>query len=237
MPPTLVLVRHAEALHNMTNDHTLRDPELSSLGLQQCAALRDKLKKAFPKIGEVGLIVASPMRRTLQTASIALDWLISEGVKVEVDADWQEIHDKPCDTGTPLPELKLEFPAFDLSVVDPVYPDKTSPEGRRYADTRSAVLARAQAALSKLYRRPENLIIVVSHSGFMRLAVSGTYFANADYRIFDFSERKSKGDPYSLDERESTRSNGGGMGLSPKGQVELGLGYLPTNAGSARLER
>jgi hypothetical protein len=36
------------------------------------------------------------MRRTLQTASIALDWLISEGVQVEIDADWQEIHEKRC---------------------------------------------------------------------------------------------------------------------------------------------
>ncbi|KIW71703.1 hypothetical protein PV04_03838 [Phialophora macrospora] len=236
MPPTLVLVRHAEALHNMTNDPTLRDPELSSLGLQQCATLRDKLKEKFSKTGEVELVVVSPMRRTLQTASIALDWLISEGVKVEIDADWQEVHNKPCDTGSPLPDLELEFPAFDFSVVDPVYPDKSSPEGRRYADTMSAVLARAQAALSKLYRRPEKMIFVVSHSGFMRMAVSGTYFANADYRIFDFSERRGKDDPYRLTEWESTRSNGGGMGLSPKGQVELGSGYLPSDGGPAKLE-
>ncbi|ETI22944.1 hypothetical protein G647_04738 [Cladophialophora carrionii CBS 160.54] len=236
MAPTLVLVRHAEALHNQTNDPSIPDPELSSLGIEQCAALRDSLKERFPKTADVGLIVVSPMRRTLQTASIALDWLISEGVKVEVDADWQEIYDKPCDTGSPLSDLEAEFPAFDFSVVDPVYPNKSSPEGGRYAHNRSAVLARAQAALGKLYGRPERLIIVVSHSSFMRLAVSGTYYTNADYRIFDFSERKSNDEPYSLTEWESTRSNGGGMGLSPKGQVELGSGNLPPDAGSARLE-
>ncbi|EXJ63196.1 hypothetical protein A1O7_03643 [Cladophialophora yegresii CBS 114405] len=236
MAPTLVLIRHAEALHNKTNDPSILDPELSSLGIQQCEALRNELKEKFPKPVDVELIVVSPMRRTLQTASIALDWLISGGVEVEVDADWQEIYDKPCDTGSPLSDLEAEFPAFDFSIVDPVYPNKSSPEGRRYAHNRSAVLARAQTALGKLYGRPEKLIIVVSHSSFMRLAVSGTWFANADYRIFEFSERKSKDEPYRLTEWDSTRSNGGGMGLSSKDQVELGSGNLPPDAGSARLE-
>jgi hypothetical protein len=34
-------------------------------------------------------IIVSPMRRTIQTALIALDWLIDDGVPVEPDARWQ----------------------------------------------------------------------------------------------------------------------------------------------------
>ena len=64
--------------------------------------------------------------RTLQTALTALDWLIIEGVKVEADADWQEVYDKPCDTGSPLSEISGDFPRFDFSKVDPVYPNKSS---------------------------------------------------------------------------------------------------------------
>ncbi|KAJ9612583.1 hypothetical protein H2200_004180 [Cladophialophora chaetospira] len=236
MSPTLILVRHAEALHNKTRDHTLRDPELSPLGVNQCTALRESLIKQLSHLPEVGLILVSPMLRTLQTTSTALDWLIAEGVKVEADADWQEIYDKPCDTGSPISDLERQYPKFDFTMVDPVYPDKSSPRGTRYAHNRSAVLLRAQLALEKLYDRPEGLIIIVSHSSFMRLAVTGSQFANADYRIFDFNKRKSDQDSYSLTEWESTRSNGGGLGLSPKAQVELGSGDLPPDEGSAKME-
>jgi hypothetical protein len=29
------------------------------------------------------------MTRTLQTASLAADWLVERGIKIEADADWQ----------------------------------------------------------------------------------------------------------------------------------------------------
>jgi broad specificity phosphatase PhoE len=236
MPPTLLLIRHAEALHNKTRDHNLRDPGLTLAGFEQCVALRGRLQQELQQLPAVDLIVVSPMRRTLQTALTALDWLIIQDVKVEADADWQEVYDKPCDTGSPLSEISGDFPRFDFSKVDPVYPNKSSPESERYAPYKSRVLARAQFALEKLYRRPEKLIIVVSHSSFMRLAVTGTQFANADFRVFDFAERHGDNVPYRLVEWETTRLNGGGMGLSPKAQVELGSGDLPPDVGSAEAE-
>jgi hypothetical protein len=36
-------------------------------------------------------IVVSPMRRTLQTAMLSMDWLVERGVKIEGNADWQGI--------------------------------------------------------------------------------------------------------------------------------------------------
>lgn len=95
MPPKLLLIRHAQALHNVNGDWSFHDPKLSELGEQQSRELHDSLKAS--KIGnEVGLIVVSAMRRTLQTATIGLDWLIKRGVKVMPDAGWQENADKPC---------------------------------------------------------------------------------------------------------------------------------------------
>ena len=87
--------------------------------------------------------------------------------------------------GTPAAKLAAEFPGVDFTGVDPVYPDKKSAAGARYHYTRAAVLRRAQHALARLYARPEAVVVVVSHSGFLRAGVSGSWFQNADYRIFD----------------------------------------------------
>lgn len=79
MPPTLVLIRHAQAEHNATNDWSIRDPPLTQLGEQQSRELHESLKQS--DIGnQIELIVVSAQRRTLQTATIGLDWLIKKGV-------------------------------------------------------------------------------------------------------------------------------------------------------------
>ena len=93
MPPTLLLVRHAQALHNVASDWSLHDPPLSSLGEAQCEELQEALKKE--KIAEkVELIVVSAMRRTLQTAKIGLRWLWEEKkIPVLPDAGWQGKYD------------------------------------------------------------------------------------------------------------------------------------------------
>lgn len=89
MPPTLLLIRHAQALHNVASDWSIHDPPLSELGERQCQELQESLKNS--DIGnKVELIVVSSMRRTLQTASIGLQWLIKDkGIKVLPDAGWQ----------------------------------------------------------------------------------------------------------------------------------------------------
>lgn len=185
------------------------------------------------------------MRRTIQTCLLALDWLVRDGVKIEPDARWQgkpswlatdwsqaakhsnrigtENYPKPCDTGTPIPDLAAEFPEIDFISLDPVYPDKTSPAGARYHFRKHAILDRAQSALADLYSRAEDVIIVVSHSGFLRTAVAGRRIERADYRIFDFAPRVKGNDPYRLVESELT-SGKGGMGRSDCAEVELGFG-------------
>lgn len=59
-----------------------------------------------------------------------------------------------------------------------------------------------------LKKRPESVIAVVSHSGFLRLAVTFAQYPNADYRVFDFADDDSD----RLIERETTKESGGGMG-------------------------
>ncbi|KAK4443492.1 histidine phosphatase superfamily [Podospora aff. communis PSN243] len=222
MPPTLILVRHAEALHNQTNN--IHDPELSELGQRQCRDLRKNLMGKIPKELDVGLIIVSPMIRTIQTALLAFGGLVEKGVPIQAHASWQENSAKPCDTGSSLDKLKTMFPQVDFSHVDPVFPDKTSPAGAKYAYTKQAIVGRAQDGLRELYQRPEKFIIVVSHSGFLRLGVTGHYYFNADYRIFDFHEPQD--DQYTLKQWESTSA--GGLGWSWEKTVQIGEG-LPVD--------
>lgn len=111
---------------------------------------------------------------------------------------------------------------MDFSGVDPVFPDKSTPAGSKYFPTRGAVLARGQECLRRLYQRPEKWVIVVSHSGFLRMGVVGWWFFNGDYRIFDFQGNPEADRSLKLVQWESTVS--GGLGLSWTEPVEIGAG-------------
>jgi len=65
------------------------------------------------------------MRRTLQTATQGLGWLMDRGVPVILRPEWQENSAKPCDTGTEIEAMKKEWPQFDWDSVDKAYPAKT----------------------------------------------------------------------------------------------------------------
>ncbi|KAI9670411.1 MAG: hypothetical protein M1817_004454 [Caeruleum heppii] len=206
MPPTIILVRHAQALHNVNDKFPLTsekqdlvltssaqsyhipDPPLTEVGLRQCSKLHESLKD-LPIAQDVGLIVVSPMRRTIQTAQLGLQWLLEKGVPMDLRAEWQDLSFKD---------------------VDPLYPSKTG----RYAFTQAAIMQRKTDCLDWLRARPEKVIAVVSHSGFLRIAVSNCAYENADYRVFGLSE---PGTPNRLIEWDLTRERGGGLGLSPKG--------------------
>lgn len=165
------------------------------------------------------------MRRTLQTAQQALGWLMEgeQRVPVVLRPEWQENSDKPCDTGTEVASMRREWPQFDWSTVHPdEYPAKTG----LYEFSRRGLRERGIAARKWLRSRPEKVIAVVSHSGFLRVGVSYRKYDNADYRIFDFAD----GDDEiggRLIEWEITEKNGGGLGKSPHGYFPLGPGDYP----------
>lgn len=74
--------------------------------------------------------------------------------------------------------------------------------------------------------RPEKVIAVVSHSGFLRVGVSYRAYDNADFRIFDFAEGYEELGG-KLVEWELTEKKGGGLGKSPKGVFPMGPGDYP----------
>ncbi|KHN98664.1 Histidine phosphatase superfamily, clade-1 [Metarhizium album ARSEF 1941] len=222
MPPKIVLIRHAQGYHNV--DNNLPDPKLTPLGESQCLTLRESLRQRFDAVPAQDVaVVVSPMVRTLQTASLALDWLAAKGVVFEANANWQEVSSDPCDVGTPLALHPAWPPIFTFDHLDPVWPDKTSPAATRYAPSRAAVVERGRRCLEDLYRRPEKLVFVVSHSAFLRAGCVGWWFFNGDYRIFEFEQgARQDGSRRVLVQDESTIS--GGLGLSRTCRVPLGDG-------------
>lgn len=131
---------------------------------------------------------------------------------------------KPCDTGSSIGSIAPDFPSVDFSFVDPIYPDKTSESAKDYHYTRESILNRGQRALSHLYQRKEKLIIVFTHSAFLRAGVVGWWFYNADYRIFDFI-----GDPMETNDwahnaiKQDERTISGGLGKSGNQPKEVGV--------------
>ena len=137
-------------------------------------------------------------------------------------AEWQENSAKPCDTGSAIPVMAKEWPQFDWSTVDPEYPSKTG----LYEFSKRALTQRGIAARKWLRNRPEKVIAVVSHSGFLRVGVSYRHYDNADFRIFDFGEGEDEIGG-KLIERELTELKGGGLGKSTKGICPMGPGDYP----------
>ncbi|KUI74136.1 hypothetical protein VM1G_09672 [Cytospora mali] len=207
-------------------NYEIPDPELTELGRNQCAELAKNIKEKLPKDLDVGLVLCSAMRRTCETATLALgDWAAERGIPIQAHAGWQENSAKPCDTGSPIPVVQALFPNIDFTHVDPVYPDKTSPAAEKYKYIKANLLGRAQMVLEDLYDRPEKAIIVVSHSGFMRQAVTGDWFFNADYRIYDIAKNEDGGDgKFALKQWDLTKNGHGGMGWSWDEVVEIGIG-------------
>ncbi|KAG9230462.1 histidine phosphatase superfamily [Amylocarpus encephaloides] len=213
MAPTVILIRHAEALHN----YTTPDPPLTENGLDiECSELSQYLLNHVPLSHHVELIVTSPLQRTLQTTQHALDFLIKRGIKVIPLAEVQETTTNAIDKGSPLPSLKERWPDYDWSELDPIFPEK---EGI-YEFSERALLERGAWARKWLASRPEKVIAVVSHAGFMRIGLGNCRYGNADYRIFDLDDRSDSVDkgPVFV-EKESTRSSGGGRGKARTGSL------------------
>ena len=118
--------------------------------------------------------------------------------------------------------MSREWPQFDWSAVDPVYPRK---EGL-YEFSRAGLVERGRVAKAWLRAREEKVVAVVSHSGFLRVGVSYSRYENADFRVFEFSE--VEGEELELVEWEETEKKGGGLGKSERGFFPMtDTDYIP----------
>ncbi|KAI4231403.1 MAG: hypothetical protein LQ352_008406 [Teloschistes flavicans] len=162
MAPTVHLVRHAQAVHNLTvANHGMHDPALTPHGENQCLNLRS----SFPYHSSVKLLVCSPLRRTIQTTLLAFEPEASRGVPCIALPEIQETSDLPCDTGSKLSEIMKDFKdqPVDFSLV----PDDWNSKQGKWEPAQHAIDARCQAARKWLRSRDEDVVVVVAHGGLL----------------------------------------------------------------------
>lgn len=94
----------------------------------------------------------------------------------------QETTSKPCDVGTEGHQVRQDWPDFDWSKVDPVYPRKSG----LYEANEEAYAKRSLTVRKWLYNCPEKCVLVVTHAGFLSKMVGGQRFQNVEYRVYKF---------------------------------------------------
>ena len=170
----------SQAQHNVDpcEDSYLKykDPVLTSLGESQARALRT----SFPY--KPSLVLASPLRRTIQTALLGL---ASSHTPLELDPDLQEADRWPCDTGSDIPLLEAEFSGYSLDFSH--LPRDWNNKKGVYAPTPEALEERARNVRRSLRNREEQTILVVTHGGFLAYLVpEAEPFANTEWRFYQF---------------------------------------------------
>ncbi|EWC44612.1 hypothetical protein DRE_06601 [Drechslerella stenobrocha 248] len=210
----IILIRHGEATHNLNDDFDQHDPALTDLGKEQCTTL---LRDAFaagewPDFKGLDFIVISPLFRTLETGFLVFGEQIRDGMKYLVLPEVQETSPNPCDTGRPTPELQALFPSVDFSECD-----RTNWLTKKHGFyTRDNLAMRAAFVRKWLYERPEKVIAVVTHSGFLRWLTPQDFphveprdkYRNCEYRTYQFasiSNDDGSGGPYKMVEEEWSR--------------------------------
>ncbi|CDR45666.1 hypothetical protein NBRC10512_002095 [Rhodotorula toruloides] len=185
MPPRVFLLRHGEAQHNVgppfpPPDHSLLDPELTSRGVTQCAAIPTTYPTFFASLKpENTIILVSPLRRTMQTMLLGFSALLpsstSHPVPLLILPQLQECGAYPCDIGGPLKETKARFPHewLDWSEVEK-NPGWNQNRGE-FEATEAKNVARARWVRKFIRERKEENVVVVSHHGLLRRIVKAPH--------------------------------------------------------------
>ncbi|OAA51768.1 phosphoglycerate mutase family protein [Metarhizium rileyi] len=211
MPPTIHLVRHAQGFHNLSvENESLRDPDLTPLGEQQCADLRS----AFSAHDRLSKLVASPLRRTIKTCDLAFGGSGALYPIVLLDT-LQEVSDAPCDTGSDKAALLAEFgDKVDLQRVRDSWTQKG--QGSVFEPTMEALTARAKSArraLREIAGHGDDEVAVVSHGGFLHFLTddwdgvpihAATGWSNCMCRSYRFAESPDDEDDVRLVETEES---------------------------------
>lgn len=163
---SVYVVRHGERIDHVNPNWKASalnpdDPYLTEKGIQQAAALGNRLKSA-----NLSHIFSSPFYRTVQTANEVAK-VTNVGIKIEnglsewLNGDWFGVKPKlqtPC-------ELKKKFP-----LVDDTY---TSLMPANYPETREMVIERCGEIARKLAKKYKGKILLVGHGIVCEFTVVG----------------------------------------------------------------
>ena len=166
----MILVRHAESEWNWHFSRTridpgIPDPPLTHAGRRQAARLADRLAAA-----DLRRLVASPYRRTLETATIVGNAL---GLSITVEPLIRERCVFSCDEGTPPTQLAALWPELDFAHLEERWWGVA-------AESEVSLSHRCAAFRVKTDPLPDrSQIAVITHWGVIR-ALTGEELSNAD---------------------------------------------------------
>lgn len=205
MVSNIIIVRHAESVHNVTKDFSQLDPPLTSLGVEQASSISQKL----PSAGNIATIISSPLRRALQTTLAGFSSILDKqyfgessgqgidgGAKLSLDPDLQERSNEPCDTGSSASELAKAFPSLSFDDLGEHWLKKSG----RYASDDDAVRKRAEQMRKSLFETSKSLeneerkdIVVVTHGVFMKFLTEDPDIdlPKAGWRIYTIKKQDS----------------------------------------------
>lgn len=205
MVSKIIIVRHAESVHNVTKDFSQLDPPLTSLGVEQASSISQKL----PSAGNIATIISSPLRRALQTTLAGFSTVLDKryfdessgqgidgGAKLSLDPDLQERSDEPCDTGSSASELAKAFPSLSFDDLGEEWLKRSG----RYAPDDDAVRERAEQVRKRLFEISESLenakrkdIVVVTHGVFMKFLTEDQDIdlPKAGWRIYTIEKQET----------------------------------------------
>ncbi|KAK7186450.1 hypothetical protein DPSP01_002118 [Paraphaeosphaeria sporulosa] len=221
MPPKKIsIVRHGQGFHNLTHNYDLRDPLLTPLGHEQCA----QLSATYPNHDTVDLIIASPIRRTIQTAAFSFGPALARAdVPFLLDPKLQELGSHNADRGLDPEDLKtwltetekegekkfkFDWEKIDVSGVEEGWNSKKG----YYAYEANAIYQRAADMRASLYQRNEDHIVLVSHGAIAHFLTEdwqihdpmlGTNWSNCEIREYVFSGNSKDGDAHLVEIEES----------------------------------
>ncbi|KAH6721712.1 histidine phosphatase superfamily [Leptodontidium sp. MPI-SDFR-AT-0119] len=180
MSPIIHCIRHGQGFHNAgAGSYTLRDPHLTPLGEQQSETLR---VNSFLNQSQISLVIASPLCRTLHTASLIFKPALTSSDKCQPRIlalpDIQETSDDLCDIGSEPSQLQSTVTErnwpIDLSLVKEGWNVKTSKS--RYSPHSDAIALRTRDARLTLRQIVRDLVkngdvdaqlAVVTHGSFL----------------------------------------------------------------------
>eukprot|EP01041_Mallomonas_annulata_P009356 gene9356-19408_t len=165
---TVVFIRHGQALHNVApKDKTKLDPPLTSKGIEEATACREKILNGIVSVPNV--IFTSTHERTLQTTTtIFADYIGS--IPIYATEQCREVLNSfQCNKRTSLSEKRELYKHVDFTLVqdddDTVAGTEASmPREEQYASG----MDRARAFLLYLEGMPQTNIAVVTHGRFMQ---------------------------------------------------------------------
>ncbi|KAL1310972.1 hypothetical protein AAFC00_001192 [Neodothiora populina] len=189
----LHIVRHAQGYHEITpNGHSIHDPQITPLGIENSLLLRSQ----FPSHHSVDLLLASPLRRAIETALVAFEpaTLAPKNLKVVCVPDAQEATAEACDTGSEKEVIEGWFgDKVDVGLVKDGWNGK---RGSLYGVEVAVTMERARRLRNWVKDRPEKEVVLVSHGNFAHYLTGDVdekgeqttpWWINDEFRTFVFA--------------------------------------------------